>query len=101
VKKYTTKEVAAKLHNEQLLEIINEQTNAPSGSKDWLRHYPAALTQLFEALTDEELATCQETMERWNKEGPSLGDQQRRVTSLYTFADVTDFFSMIAMPRDI
>ena len=77
VRQYTTKEVAAKLHKEQLLNIIAEQTDSPLGSKDWLRHYPAALTALYQGLTEEELLTCQQSMELWNKEDPSPLELQR------------------------
>ena len=67
------------MYKDRIQAIIAESTEEASGTKDWLHHYPAALTSVFKALTEVELAECHETMEEWNKQGPSLEQQQTYV----------------------
>lgn len=79
IRTYTTKDIAGSLHKDRISEIIAQKTDEPSGSKDWLRHYPAALAAVYKDLTEEELEECQEKQKEWNETGPTKEEQQKYV----------------------
>ena len=62
---------------ENVVEVILGRTDAKKGEKEWLKHYPAALSHVIGGLTREEKETASELMEKWNAEGPS-DDEKRK-----------------------
>lgn len=76
VRASTAKDAAASLYKDRVHDLIKEKTDSPSGSKDWISHYPAALSKVFLELDEEELERCDETMEEWNKNGPGVAQQK-------------------------
>ena len=63
-------------HKDIIHDVIAEKTDARSGHKDWLPYYPAALTEVLEGLSEEELQEAEETLEKWNAEGPPIEVQR-------------------------
>ena len=68
-KHFTIRDVIKNTHKDQVMGLIAEKTNAPVGKKEWLPHYPGALTQVIENLTAEEMATVEATLDEWKKNG--------------------------------
>jgi hypothetical protein len=68
-KPFTIRDVIKNTHKDQVLGLIAEKTDAPVGNKEWLPHYPGALTQVIENLTAEEMATAEAALDEWNENG--------------------------------
>src|SRR3981189_2076477 len=77
IKSYKLRDVIGITHKENVVEVIAGRTDAKKGEKEWLKHYPAALSQVIGGLTREEKETASELMEKWNAEGPS-DDKKRK-----------------------
>ena len=69
VKTCTVRDVIKVSHQEQIHALIAQETKEASGSADWLKHYPAALSKIMENLTEAELEEAEDTMKEWNEEG--------------------------------
>jgi hypothetical protein len=76
VRTYKLKDVVAHVFKGKVGNVIAGKTDDVSGSKDWLKHYPAALASVLNGLTDDEVKTCEEMLEKWNKEGLSEAQKQ-------------------------
>jgi hypothetical protein len=68
-KNFTIRDVIKTTHKEQIHQIVAEVTDAKPGHKHWLPHYPAALTQVVEGLSEADLHDAQNTLEEWNDKG--------------------------------
>lgn len=69
VKASTIRDVIKQSHQERIRALIAKETTGGSGSPDWLKHYPAALSKVMETLTEAELEEAKDTMREWNTRG--------------------------------
>lgn len=73
-------------HKDKIHELVAKATKAEPGHKDWLPHYPAALTQVLEGLTEEEREEAEKTLEEWNEDGVPREVQQMWGSSINNVA---------------
>lgn len=69
VKDVTVRDVIKQSHQDQIHALIAKETDKAAGSADWLKHYPAALSKVMDALTEAEVEEAEDTMKEWNKKG--------------------------------
>ena len=79
MKSYTTCKVVTALFRNEIHVIVAEKTSANPGERDWLKHHPAAVTQVMNGLNKEEMAEMEATRDEWNSEGPDQEEKQRYV----------------------
>ena len=65
-KLFTIRDVIRNTRKEDIHKLIAKETNAPAGHKDWLPHYPAALTQVLDGLTEAEMEEAEKEVKKWN-----------------------------------
>jgi hypothetical protein len=66
---FTLRDVVKSTHKERIQELISSKTNEPAGHKDWLRHHPAAVSQVMEELTEAETEVAENVLKEWLEEG--------------------------------
>ena len=76
-KRYTARHTYKHLFRDRIHDAVKEETDAPSGSPEWLKHYALAQATIFNSLDEDELEECSELAEKWNEEGPSAEKQQQ------------------------
>jgi hypothetical protein len=64
-KSFTIRDVVKVTHKEKIYAAISEETDAPPGQPEWLRHYPTALTAIIDGLTEAELENVEDTAQEW------------------------------------
>lgn len=85
-KHYKTQDVVAKLHKQRIYDLISSQTEAASGTSEWLKLYPRALAETTKELSKDELADVEETKDEWNARGPSKDEQEKYDNNfIYTY----------------
>lgn len=60
---YKDKDVCGRLFRKR---VIEKQTELAGGVENSIQHYQAALTAVFDSLTDTELQTCKDQCKEWN-----------------------------------
>jgi hypothetical protein len=65
-KVFSARDVVKSTHKERILDLVSMKTDRPMGHKDWLKHYPSALTKVMQALTQDELAEAETLADQWN-----------------------------------
>jgi hypothetical protein len=68
-KNFTLRDVIKHTHKDDIHSIVSEVTDAQPGHKDWLRHYPAALTQVIENLSEDERIEAEKILDQWTDDG--------------------------------
>lgn len=64
-------------HKDRIEEVISTKTNESAGHRDWLRYYPAAVTEVMAELTEGEMEEAEEILKEWMEEGLPVEVQQR------------------------
>jgi hypothetical protein len=60
--------VIKRTHKAKIDEIIAQKTDESAGNPGWLRHHPAAVSQVIEELTEGELEEAEEKRRAWAEE---------------------------------
>jgi len=69
-KTFSVRDVVKVTFKDRIYDLVSKETDQSVGHKNWIKHYPTALSNVIDELTETELAEAESTAEEWNNNRP-------------------------------